>query len=872
MFKTLRTKLLVGIAPLLIIMIGLGLWAIAMFYRLGGNIDVILRENYRSVRAAEDMKEALERMDSAALFAIGGQEQRARSQSLEYRPKFEAALKVEQGNVTLPGEQELADDLTELYRQYGVLTDRLFAPLPDQGRERNQLYFGELLPLFDRIKGRADRVLDINQRNMEEMDLAARNAAARAMRLMVVALALATAVGGGVALLLSRSILEPIRIATRAARAISKGDLDQVVPVLTRDELGELASAFNAMARTVRQFRAAGTANLLRAQRTAQATIDSFPDPVVVVDTAGQVERANPAARRILRVTPDGGPPVPWFPPPALHPALADVLGGHPDHLPAGVEHAIAFRDDGQERYFLPRVLAIRDDDSALLGAAVVLSDVTKFRLGRPAQERHGLHRQPRAQDAADEHADGRPPAAGGSRRPSHDPKQIELLMAAREDSDRLLAMVNDLLDLTRIEQGRLRLDVKPGGLGRPDGARPSSRFEVPGPRLGGRFGGRGLTTAAAGGRRPRTGRARLRQPRRQCPGVHAPRRLGSALGGAGGRRRASVRFAVADTGVGIAAEHLPKVFERFYRVPGPRLRGRCGAGPGDRAGCGRGARRPDRGNEPCRPGDDRSASPCRPPRPRRRGTVPVPRGGEQSDEPPAIPRILIVDDEPNVRLVFRTALEGPGRTVESVADGEAALLALAAGPADLVLLDLQMPILGGMEVLRRLREAGNDVPVAIITAHGRVPDAVDAMKLGAIDFLSKPLSPETLRSVVDDVLARHTRLETAGPSATPAAGTDPLARAKFALNRRDFDEADAELRRAVARAGASAEAHNLLGVLNELRGDPAGAYRHYRAALKAERRYEPARNNMQRHYEKFTFGSSTIPVDVGIPPAGDKE
>ena len=91
MFKTLRTKLLIGLTPLLAIMVGLGLWAIVMFSRLGNNIDVILRENYRSVLAAEGMKEALERMDSALLFAIGGEEEQAREQFAEYRPMFERA-------------------------------------------------------------------------------------------------------------------------------------------------------------------------------------------------------------------------------------------------------------------------------------------------------------------------------------------------------------------------------------------------------------------------------------------------------------------------------------------------------------------------------------------------------------------------------------------------------------------------------------------------------------------------------------------------------------------------------------------------------------------------------------------------------------
>ena len=63
-----------------------------------------------------------------------------------------------------------------------------------------------------------------------------------------------------------------------------------------------------------------------------------------------------------------------------------------------------------------------------------------------------------------------------------------------------------------------------------------------------------------------------------------------------------------------------------------------------------------------------------------------------------------------------------------------------------LVLLDLRMPGLGGMETLRQLRDTGNAVPVVIITAHGTIPDSVQAMKLGAVDFLSKPITPETLR------------------------------------------------------------------------------------------------------------------------------
>jgi DNA-binding response OmpR family regulator len=231
---------------------------------------------------------------------------------------------------------------------------------------------------------------------------------------------------------------------------------------------------------------------------------------------------------------------------------------------------------------------------------------------------------------------------------------------------------------------------------------------------------------------------------------------------------------------------------------------------------------------------------------------------------------ILIVDDEPNVRLVFRTALESTGAELAAAEDGEAALAWLRANAVDLVLLDLQMPGIGGMGVLEQLRASGNDVPVIIITAHGSIPDAVAAMKLGAIDFLSKPLTPDALRRAVADVLAReasrvpHANRTPGEPSPVVSPFAGYLREAKHAINRRHFADAENHLRQAIGLNPKSAEAHNLMGVLHESRGERDASYRSYKAALKADRDYEPARNNMQRHYERSTFGRTELPVDTG--------
>jgi signal transduction histidine kinase/HAMP domain-containing protein len=576
MFKTLRTKLLIGLIPLLAIMVGLGLWAVAMLDHLGGRIDVILRENYESVLAAEGMKEALERMDSAALFANIGQDEVAREQFRDYQPMFRRNLEKEQRNVTLvaEGEQELADRLTALYARYLEQSDAFYAlPAEPPGKRRDFYRFG-LLPTFNAIKDTADRVLQINQANMKAEDRKAREAASRSKRVMLGALLGAAAMATAIALLLSRSILEPIRAVTRGARALSRGELDQVVPATTRDELGELAVAFNAMARTIREFQQAGTAKLLRAQRTAQATIDSFPDPVVVVDPNGAIERANPAARRALGVEPSPDGAIPWTPPPPLQTPLGEVLGCRADYLPTGLDSALCLRDDGQERFLLPRILAIKDDHNQPLGAAVVLSDVTKFRLVDQLKNdmvstvSHELKTPLTSVQMAIhlllEEAIG-----------SLNPKQVELLLAARQDSDRLLAMVNDILDLTRIEQGRLKLDLKP--------VAPDELVSEAIQRFEGRFHDAGVGLGAD----VEPGLASVPVDRERISHVF-DNLIGNALRhtGRGGEVRLSaraaegaVRLRVQDTGEGIAAEALPHVFEKFYRVPGARHTGGAGLG-----------------------------------------------------------------------------------------------------------------------------------------------------------------------------------------------------------------------------------------------------------------------------------------------------
>ncbi len=127
--------------------------------------------------------------------------------------------------------------------------------------------------------------------------------------------------------------------------------------------------------------------------------------------------------------------------------------------------------------------------------------------------------------------------------------------------------------------------------------------------------------------------------------------------------------------------------------------------------------------------------------------------------------RVLIADDEKNMRWVLGQALSAEGYEIIEAADGKEVLAAISEQPPDLMVLDHKMPAPDGMEVLRRLRAKGHTFPIIMLTAHGNVASAVGAMKAGASEYLTKPFDLEELKLSIEkalkvsDLAAEVTRL-----------------------------------------------------------------------------------------------------------------
>jgi len=157
--------------------------------------------------------------------------------------------------------------------------------------------------------------------------------------------------------------------------------------------------------------------------------------------------------------------------------------------------------------------------------------------------------------------------------------------------------------------------------------------------------------------------------------------------------------------------------------------------------------------------------------------------------------RVMVVDDDVTVREVVVTYLRAAGHDVGEAADGESALTELRDERADLLVLDLMLPGIDGLEVCQRLRSRGDDVPVIMLTALGSETDRVVGLERGADDYVTKPFSPRELVLRVDSVLRRVG--ESSSVKGTVIDGdlvvdstehTATLAGCRLALTVREFD------------------------------------------------------------------------------------
>jgi signal transduction histidine kinase len=569
---SLRTKLLLAQSPLALAMILGGVMALRSNAEMGRLAQEILKDNYRSVVAAQRMKESIERMDSGAMFHFSGHETEGFRMAGEHRARFEGELKVQEANITEEGESEATAKLRRLWNLYQEKYARL-GSFGTMEAERDY-YFRELNPSFVAVKTTADEILNINQDAMVMRSDRAQATARRQSQGMIVGFVAALLAGLVLSAVVTYRTLRPLESLGQAARRIGDGDLEMRVRVNGIDEVAQLARDFNLMADRLGEYRKSSLGDLLQAQLQMQAALDSIPDPIIVLGTDGEILNVNVTAKTTLEIDAGGKSDDLWrFVPAPVREAAErlhrHVLSGKGPYVPRGFEESIRVPLPGGDRYFLPRATPVYGEGRAVTATCVILQDVTRLR--RFDELRNDVvatvaheFRTPLTSLHMAIHLCLDPKVG------SVNEKQADLLHAAREDCARLQDLVNDLLDLSRIQTGKVEMD----------------RRSLP---------VRDLLESAVGAHQVAADEKAVRIVVEPPPGdlsvLADANRVGLVLSNlvvnavrhtpTGGRidlralpADGNVRFEVTDTGEGIPPEFRERIFEKFFQVPGANVGG----------------------------------------------------------------------------------------------------------------------------------------------------------------------------------------------------------------------------------------------------------------------------------------------------------
>jgi NtrC-family two-component system sensor histidine kinase KinB len=460
---TIKKKILIGYGVAFVLMGMVFGWAVKNLVSLSRASRAILQENYRSILAAENMVNAIERQDSGILMLVLGKGEEGAAQFKENDAAFLQWLTRAKDNITINGEAEIVQSIEADYKMYRLRFYDLsvHSDLNTFPSISHTLYKESLFPIFLKIRQACIELRNLNEKTMYAANSRAGAVANQAIWSTVLVATTALIIALIFSIVLANRIVRPLRKFVDASRELSSGDYSIQVPVESRDEFGRLAGEFNRMAAKLGHYHELNIDQIISEKNKGEAILSSIEDGLVVFDKNLKVTGINPAARRMLN----------------LEFTEAETLQCSDIHLLTDVcitirkivdsdirlkipdEQRIVTLTEGERtRHYLFSATAIKGKDGSKSGIVLLLRDVTRlkdvermkseFIMAASHELRTPLTSIGMSIDLLMEHTSQK-----------LEEKDQELLQAAHEEVLRMKALVNDLLDLSRIEAGQIALE-----------------------------------------------------------------------------------------------------------------------------------------------------------------------------------------------------------------------------------------------------------------------------------------------------------------------------------------------------------------------------------------------------------------------------
>lgn len=452
--KTLKSKISFVYLSLVVLIAAVGTTAVVNLFSLSKAIDNLLSANYKSIQAAANMAEAIERQDSAVLIYSSIDPTSGKNQFIENNDEFLKWFNICASNITETGEKGLIEQIKTSHDKYISLFMKLQEIAISSGKQPAlDFYNKEMLPDFDEIKTSLKQLSLLNEKAMFNSKYSATENS-RKSTYLVLGLSITAMIGG---YFLSRystnKFLSPIASLIQTMKLVKAGDLNQQTDIDTKDEIGQLAMEFNKMTKRLLQYEQSALGKLFEEKNKSLAIVKNISDPLVVLDTDYRIVLLNDAFERVFNVREETL---------INRHFLEGVRNGEIfDFISSSLSlneetrHKIfPVQSDNQNYYFNVIITTVKGNDSGLSGIIAVFQNVTqlkeleKIRTDFIATISHEF-KTPLTSIMM---GTGILMDEGLGNLNS---EQKHFIKAIQEDSDRLTNLVTDLLELTRIESGR---------------------------------------------------------------------------------------------------------------------------------------------------------------------------------------------------------------------------------------------------------------------------------------------------------------------------------------------------------------------------------------------------------------------------------
>ncbi len=460
MIKTLKGKVSLLYLSLVILIAVVGITASVNLFSLSRAIDGLMISNYKSINAANMMMEAIERQDSAALLYINADTQKGKELFTNNSEVFFKWYNIDSNNITEKGEKDIVNAIKVSYTRYMKLFLDLEEIRSQQGVAKANEYFNtEMSREFTNTKKELRQLSVLNEKAMFKSKAEATKNAQDSMYLVLGISTVAFIGGFAVSRYFTDRFLKPITLLTQTMKMVKAGDLNQVADIFVKDEIGELSAEFNNMTKRLQQYEQSTMGNLLAEKNKSVAIVKCISDPLVFLDTEYRIILLNDAFEKIFNVSEEVLTNK-HFLEGIRNGEIFDFIS---DTFRSGSEteqKIFAVKANREDYYFNIIVTTVKDNNANLSGIIAVFQNVThlkeleKIRTDFIATISHEfktpLTSIVMGTDILSDEGVG-----------NLNDDQRQIIKAIREDSDRLTKLVNDLLELTRIESGKAIFKIK---------------------------------------------------------------------------------------------------------------------------------------------------------------------------------------------------------------------------------------------------------------------------------------------------------------------------------------------------------------------------------------------------------------------------